>query len=297
MKNHILETGDKDKKKRLDRFLVEALPKEYSRSYLQKLIVSGRVLLNGEKVRANTKLAVGDKVEVTIPPPEKTRLSAQKIPLEIVFEDEHLIVINKAVGMVVHPAVGNRDGTLVNALLGHCGELSGVGGRMRPGIVHRLDKDTSGLLVVAKDDCTHRDLSDQFRVHTIKRRYIAFVKGVVQLDNGTVDLPIGRHRRDRQRMAVGFTKARDAVTHYQVLKRFKDYTMLELELETGRTHQIRAHMEYLGHPLLGDKKYGKGRGGIDRQALHAALLGFRHPVTKEFLEFESELPADMKKLS
>jgi len=202
------------------------------------------------------------------------------------------------VGMVVHPATGNRDGTLVNALLWHCkDDLSGVGGRLRPGIVHRLDKDTSGLLVVAKNDKAHKGLAEQFKEHTIRRRYIAFVKGIVQLDNGSVDLPIARHKRHRQKMAVGFTKSKDALTHYRVLERFRDYTKLELELGTGRTHQIRTHMEYLGHPLLGDKKYGGTRGRIARQALHAATLGFTHPVTKEFMEFSSPMPPDMENLS
>lgn len=296
MKKFTLKAEDKDSKKRLDLFLVEKLSRDYSRSFLQRLILQGEVLVNKETVKSHTRIKAGDRIELTIPLPQKTRMVAEEIPLDIVFEDGHLLVVNKPAGMVVHPAAGNFTGTMVNALLGHYKELSGVGEQSRPGIVHRLDKDTSGLLVVAKDDYTHRGLSNQFKNHTIKRKYIAFVKGVVQLDNGTINLPIERHKRHRQKMAVGFTKSKDAITHYKVLKRFEDYTMLELRLETGRTHQIRTHMEYLGHPLLGDKKYGKGWGRINRQALHAATLGFRHPVTKEFLEFKSELPADMKQL-
>lgn len=291
-----LKAEDKDNKKRLDRFLVENLPEDFSRSYLQKLILKGSVLLNGKAAKNNTKIKTNDVIEVAIPPPKKTEVIAEEMPLDIIFEDKHLLVINKPAGLVVHPAAGNRTGTLVNGLLAHCRDLSGIGGELRPGIVHRLDKDTSGLLVVAKDDYTHRKLSNQFKERRIKRRYIAFVKGMVELDNGTVDLPIGRDKRHRQKMAVGFTKSKDALTHYRVLKRFSDYTMLELELGTGRTHQIRTHMEYLGHPLLGDKKYGRGWGEISRQALHAASLGFTHPVTKEFLEFKSELPEDMKRL-
>lgn len=296
MKKFVLEVEDKDNKRRLDLFLVERLPEDFSRSFIQKLVLQGNVLLNQKAVRSHTKIKTGDKIEITVPPPSKTEIAAEELPLDIVFEDEYILVINKPAGMVVHPALGNRSGTMLNALLAHTKRLSGIGGELRPGIVHRLDKDTSGLLVVAKDDYTHRNLSDQFKKRTIRRKYIAFVRGDVELDNGTVNLPIGRHKRHRQKMAVGFTKSKDAVTHYRVLKRFEDYTMLELELGTGRTHQIRTHMEYLGHPLLGDRKYGKGWGGIDRQALHATTLGFTHPVTKEFLEFKSELPEDMKKL-
>lgn len=292
-----LRVEDRDQQKRLDRFLAENLAKDFSRSYLQKLIQEGHVLINGERTKSHTKIKGDDKIEIIIPPLKEIETLAEKIPLDIVFEDEHLLVVNKPAGMVVHPALGNPTGTLVNALLGYCKNLSGIGGRLRPGIVHRLDKETSGLLVVAKDDNAHRDLSNQFSRRSTKRKYVAFVKGVVEFDNGTIDLPIGRHRRHRQKMAVGFTQSKEAVTHYRVVRRFKDYTRLELKLQTGRTHQIRTHMEYLGHPLLGDKKYGRtSHKKIDRHALHAATLGFLHPVTKEFLEFKAELPADMKRL-
>jgi len=296
MKNFVLRVEGADDKKRLDRFLVERLPEHFSRSFIQKLVHEGHVLLNKGIAKNHTKIGTDDMVEVSVPPAKRTKIIPEEIPLSIVFEDEHLLVIDKPAGMVVHPAVGNTSGTMLNALMAHCGGLSSIGGELRPGIVHRLDKDTSGLLVVAKDDFTHTDLSEQFKNRTTKRKYIAFVRGIVELDNGEINLPIGRHKRQRQKMAVGFTKSKDAVTHYKVLKRFADYTMLELVLGTGRTHQIRAHMEYLGHPLLGDKKYGKSSKMISRQALHAKILGFIHPATKEFLEFKSELPEDMRKL-
>ncbi len=296
MKKFSLTVGAGDNKKRLDRFLAEKLSKEFSRSFIQKMIAKGCAVLNGRQVAKNTGLKEGDSIEFTVLPPEESDIKPEKISVNIVFEDEHLMVVDKPAGMVVHPAAGNFSGTLLNALLGHAKELSGVGGKLRPGIVHRIDKDTSGLLLVAKNDHAHQRLSDQFKNRTIKRRYMAFVRGVVELDNGTVDMPIARHKTDRQKMAVGFLGSKEAVTHYKVLKRFGDYTMLELRLETGRTHQIRAHMEYLGHPLLGDKKYGKARGRIKRQALHAATIGFIHPATDKFLEFTSELPPDMQAL-
>lgn len=298
MTKFTLKATSEDTKKRLDLFLVEKIPQEMSRSYIQKLIAQGNVFVNRDVAKSHTKIKPGDDVEVNIPMPRKTEIAAEDIPLNVVFEDEHLLVINKPAGMVVHPGAGNLTGTMVNALLSYCKDLSGIGGELRPGIVHRLDKDTSGLLVVAKSDYVHRHLSNQFKKRKTRRRYIAFVKGVVQLDNGMVDLPITRHKIHREKMAVGFTKAKEALTHYRVLKRFADYTMLELELRTGRTHQIRTHMEYLGHPLLGDIKYGGCRQDkIGRHALHAATLGFTHPVTKRFLEFEADLPEDMKRLS
>ncbi|NQT06542.1 MAG: RluA family pseudouridine synthase [Candidatus Omnitrophica bacterium] len=296
METHRLKAQEKDNNKRLDLFLVENLTADYSRSFVQRLILKGHASVNDTVVKRHARIKKGDLVVFTVPPPVETRISAEDIPLNIVFEDDHLIVIDKPAGMVVHPAVGNKRGTMVNALLWHCKDLSGVGGQLRPGIVHRLDKDTSGLLVAAKDDYTHKRLSDQFKKRTTRRKYIAFVKGVVQLDNGTIDLPIGRHKRQREKMAVSFTEAKDAITHYKVLKRYDNYTMLELELGTGRTHQIRAHMEYLGHSLLGDKKYGKASNLIERHALHAAMLGFKHPVTKKMMEFKSEMPDDMKRL-
>lgn len=297
MQKFTLKVDERNERDRLDRFLAENLKKDFSRSYLQKLILNGDALINGRPARNSTKLKAGDTIELTVPEPKATELAPEEIPLDIVYEDDDLLVVNKPAGMVVHPAAGNRRGTLVNALLFHCKNLSGINGRLRPGIVHRLDKDTTGLIVIAKNDRAHSHLANQFKKRSIKRRYIAFVRGVVQLDNGTIELPIGRDRRDRQKMAVGFTAARPAITRYRVLKRFTDYTMLELVLGTGRTHQIRTHMEYIGHPLLGDKKYGKSCATIRRHALHAATLGFRHPATGKFLEFTSELPEDMKALA
>lgn len=296
MKEFKIVVEETDAVQRIDRFLTGKFRDEFSRSFIQKLINGGHVIMNGNPVKNNMKVKAGDAIELTVPPAEKTDLVVEDIPLNIAFEDSHLIIINKPAGMVVHPGAGNATGTMVNALLGHCKALSVIGGEERPGIVHRLDKDTSGLLVVAKDDYTHRKLSLLFQKRKIKRKYIAFVRGVVELDNGTIDLPIGRDKADRQKMAVGFDNAKEAVTHYTVVKRFDDYTMLELVLGTGRTHQIRTHLQYLGHPLLGDKKYGRSSEVINRQALHAAVLGFKHPVSKEVMEFEAELPDDMKKL-
>ena len=280
---------------RLDRYLAKSLSKKLSRSFIQKLIDGGNVLLNGKAVKRNHKINSGDKIDITVPDPVRTKTAAQNIPLNIVYEDKDVIVVNKPAGMVVHPGAGNFTGTLVNALLHHTKDLSGIGGLLRPGIVHRIDKETTGLLVVAKNDTAHKSLSEQFKAHTVKRKYVAVVRGVVQLNQGTIEAPIGRHPRDRQKMAVTFTRSRRAVTHYTVLKRFKDYTVLELSLETGRTHQIRAHMSYFGHPLVGDGTYGK-RHGFERQALHAKILGFKHPVLKKYMEFESKLPEDMEGL-
>ncbi len=296
MERFLFNAEEADSNKRLDHFLVLRLKERFSRSNLQRLIDEGNAKVRGLIAKSNKKLKPGDPVELIVPEPKKTEVVAEQIKLNIVYEDKHLLVVDKPAGLVVHPGVGHATGTLVNALLGHCKDLSGIGGELRPGIVHRLDKDTSGILVVAKDDYTHRKLANGFKNRTIKRKYIAFVRGRVELDNGMINLPIGRHKRDRQKMAVGFEDAKEALTHYKVLKRYDNYTMLELILGTGRTHQIRTHLEYLGHPLLGDKKYGKSSEKIGRHALHAAMLGFTHPVTKEFLEFESDLPPDMKKL-
>lgn len=284
-----------DKGKRLDKYLVQNLPEELSRSFIQKLISEGNVLLNGEPVKSHHKINTEESIEVRIPEAKTSSISAEKIPLNIVYEDEHLLVVNKPAGMVVHPAPGNYSGTLVNALLGHCKNLSGISGIMKPGIVHRIDKGTSGLLVVAKTDQAHKGLAKQFKNKTIKKIYIAVVKGVVQLDNGIIELPIGRDSRDRKKMAVNFVRSKDATTRYAVLERFKDSTLLELSLATGRTHQIRVHMEYIGHSLVGDEKYGT-RSKFARPALHAKTIGFIHPVTKKYMEFTSKLPKDMKEL-
>jgi len=283
-----------DKGKRLDKFLAEEFSQKFSRSYLQKLLRDGKVLLNGGIPKSHHIIDAGEYVEITVPQPEESVIIAEKIPLDIVYEDEYLLVVNKPQGMVTHPAPGNYTGTLVNALLWHCRDLSGIGGVLKPGIVHRLDKGTSGLLVVAKTDEVHRKLSKQFKNKTTKRVYIAVVRGNVELDNGTIELPIGRSARDRKKMAVKFEDERSklAVTHYKVIKRFKDFTLLECTLGTGRTHQIRVHLSYIGYPILGDEKYGS-KGIFKFPMLHAAKIGFTHPITKKFMEFSKEPPKEI----
>lgn len=290
------EVAPEDKGKRLDKFLVENMPGEFSRVFLQKLISDGSILVNGNIAKANHKILPGESIEAVIPPPVKSKVRAEKIKLNIPYEDKQLLVVNKPAGMVVHPAPGSRSKTLVNALLSHCKNLSGIGGVLKPGIVHRIDKDVSGLLVVAKTDRAHRSLAEQFKSKTASRVYYAVVKGVVQLDNGVIDLPIGRSVRDRKKMAVNFEHSKEAFTTYKVLERFENATLLEIILGTGRTHQIRVHLAYIGHPILGDLKYGTIMAGILRPALHAKTLGFVHPVTKKYMQFKTELPRDMKLL-
>ncbi len=290
-----LRVTETDKGKRLDKFLTEKLTGKYSRSFLQKLISEKNILVNGKAVKSHHKMTVDELIEITIPEARPSSLKSENIPLNIVYEDEHILVVNKPKDMVVHPAPGNYTGTLVNALLGHCVNLSGIGGVLKPGIVHRIDKGTSGLLIVAKTDEAHRDLAMQFKNKTIQRIYIALVKGIVDLDNGVIELPIARSTRDRKKMAVRFEGSKSAKTFYKVLKRFANFTLLELKLATGRTHQIRVHLSYIGHPLLGDDKYGT-KGILDRPALHAKTIGFVHPATGNYMEFTSELPEDMKKL-
>jgi len=286
---------DGDAGKRLDKFLVERLPKEFSRAHIQKLVSEGHIILDGAVGRNSHKLCIGETVDITIPAPVASFMEPEDIPIKIVYEDAELLVVNKPADMVVHPAPGNYNGTLVNALLHHCKNLSGIGGVSKPGIVHRLDKGTSGLLLVAKTDRAHKALAKQFKDKTIRRVYVALVKGKVELDTGRVELPIGRSPKDRKKMAVKFEDSKDAVTTYKVLERFKDATMLELVLGTGRTHQIRVHMLYIGHPIVGDEKYGY-KDSIGRPALHAKMIGFIHPKTGIYMEFSSELPGDMLKL-
>ncbi len=280
---------------------------ELSRSAAAKLIEDGAVLLNGKSAKKKTELAVGDIIEIDMPTVTEAEARAEDIPLNIVYEDGDVIVINKPKGMVVHPAAGNYTGTLVNALLFHCKEsLSGIGGVLRPGIVHRIDKETSGLLVVAKNDSAHRALASELEHHGIEREYHALAIGGFKLDSGVVDLPIGRHPKDRKKMAVllGQEGAKRAVTHYEVLRRFGKITYLKLKLETGRTHQIRVHMSYLGHPLLGDTPYGGGGTAFEKrhsalllgQALHAKRLTLTHPRTGERMSFECPLPKDFLRL-
>lgn len=290
---NIQETG-----MRLDMYLVERFSSEgvsFSRSGIQKLIRDGNVLLNGASAKPHHKIKSGEEVRVVIPPEEPSELKPQDMPLEIVYEDEDVLVINKPRGLVVHPAAGNPDGTLVNALLFHCKNLSGVNPE-RPGIVHRLDKDTAGLLVVAKNNAAHLHLARQFSTHSVKRIYAALVLGRVEFDENIVDLPIGRSAFNRQMMAVDFKEeAKDAVTRYRVIKRYKDFTYLELTPQTGRTHQLRVHMASLGHPILGDPTYGR-KHKATKLALYARYIGFVHPKTEKFMEFEHALPDDMQKI-
>jgi 23S rRNA pseudouridine1911/1915/1917 synthase len=280
---------------RLDKFLVERLPKTLSRAYIQRLVRSRAVLIDGAPVKPHHNLRDGERIELGLPRAIPLEIVPEELPLDIVYEDDDLLVVNKSGDMVVHPAPGNWSGTLVNALAAHCKRLSAAGGEAKPGIVHRIDKGTTGLLVVAKTDEAHRALAEQFKAKTSKRVYVAIVRGVVQLDNGIIELPIGRHVRDRKRMAVNYAASKEAVTLYRVLERFKDATLVELVLKTGRTHQIRVHMSHIGYPLLGDDKYGT-RGEYPRPMLHAKLLGFAHPTTGERMEFTSPMPKDMKKI-
>ncbi len=282
-------------KKRVDLYLLEHLPKTFSRSQIHRLFDEGKVWVDGKVSKPHHRVLEGETIQLEVVLPSSPFLKAEPLPLEIVFEDPYLVVINKQPGMVVHPAAGNWSGTLVNALLYHAKELSTVNGPFRAGIVHRLDKETSGLLVCAKNDSVHRDLAEQFEKRKVKRTYVALVKGVVQFDQGVVDLPLGRSRTDRKKFSIQYVEGKKAVTHYEVIQRFKAFTVLRLKLDTGRTHQIRVHMAHLGHPVLGDKTYGSPQ-GIPRQALHAATLGFIHPVTKEFREFVSPVPQDMQRL-
>jgi len=266
---------------------------DVSRSYVQKLIDDGLVNVNNKKVKSNYKLKPNDIVFVRIPEPEKLDVVAENIKLDIIYEDDDIIVVNKPKGMVVHPAAGNYSGTLVNALMGYCsGSLSDINGVIRPGIVHRIDKDTSGVLVVAKNNIAHERLSQKLKEHDIKRVYIAVVNGVIREEAGKIDAPIGRHPVDRKKMAVNTKNGRRAVTHFKVLERFEDSTYIEVTLETGRTHQIRVHMAYIGHPLIGDTVYGskKQKYDIEGQALHAKILGFVHPTKNEYMEFHAEIP-------
>ena len=277
---------------RVDRFLVDNM-EGYTRSSLQRLLDEGNMLVGNSSVAKNYKCKQGDVISVSVPDAKPLDLEAQNIPLDIVYEDNDLLVVNKQKGMVVHPANGNPDGTLVNALMYHCGDsLSGINGIIRPGIVHRIDKDTSGLLIVAKNDAAHVGLAQQIKDHSFTRAYEAVVYGNVKEDEGTVNLPIGRNPKDRKKMAVVKANSKPAVTHYQVLERFGDFTHIRCVLETGRTHQIRVHMAYIGHPVAGDGVYGPRKviTELEGQCLHAKQIGFVHPITNKYLEFDSELP-------
>jgi len=298
MREYRLEVESQDASKRLDICLLEFFQKQetgLSRTAIQKLLKEKNISLNGQVLlKAHHKIKSGDIIKVSIADKEKSSFEAQDLPLEIVYQDDDIAIINKPAGLVVHPAPGNYAHTLVNALLYHIGELSNVNPQ-RPGIVHRLDKDASGLLVVAKNNRSHLSLVEQFAAHSIRRKYIAIVKGKVEFDQNTIELPIARHATKRKNMAVSFSSnARYAKTFYRTIKRAQDYSVLELELFTGRTHQIRVHLAYLGHPILGDSKYGK-HDNFERLALHAKSIGFLHPASGKFIEFTSELPGEFKK--
>ena len=294
---------------RLDSFIARSVG-ALTRSAVQKLIDDGQVTVDGSPQKPSLKLKGGERIAVVIPEPAPSEATAEDIPLEILYEDSDIVVINKPAGMVVHPGAGTSGGTLVNALLGHCGDLSGIGGTVRPGIVHRIDKETSGVLVVAKNDHAHHSLSGQFSAHSIKRVYLALVYGSPKGDKGKIESLIGRHPVDRKRMSSKARRGKHAVTHWQVIERFAGMTLVRLRLETGRTHQIRVHLSEAGYPLVGDKVYG-GSGRLssvtdpqlkglikelDRQALHAKTLGIIHPATGEYMEFDTDLPVDMARI-
>ncbi len=292
MENREYEAGKEYSGMRIDKYLAE-LDSELTRSAVQKLIDDEMVTVNGKVPQKNMKLREGDRIILTVPEPIPPEALPENIPLDIVYEDGDLLVVNKPRGMVVHPAAGNPDGTLVNALLYHCGDsLSGINGILRPGIVHRIDKDTSGLLIVAKNDFSHRLLAEQIKEHSFTRKYQAVVCGNIKEDSGTVNAPIGRHPTDRKKMTVTLKNSREAVTHYRVITRYRGYTHVELTLETGRTHQIRVHMANMGHPVAGDPVYG-GKNylkKLDGQCLHAYYISFLHPRTNETLTLSAPLP-------
>lgn len=296
MENTEVTIGDAGSGERIDKYL-HVLQPSLSRTRIQDLVKAGHVTINGRTVKSKYRLQVNDVLVLTIPDPEPTDITAEDMPLDIVYEDDEVLVVNKPRGMVVHPAAGHYHGTLVNGLLYHCKDLSGINGVMRPGIVHRIDKDTSGLLMVAKTDESHRSLAEQLKNKTTYRRYLTVVHGYLSHDQGTIDAPIGRDEKDRKKMAVTPNNSKEAVTHFKVLEHFPDYSYVSCELETGRTHQIRVHMAYIGHPLAGDPKYGPNKTlSIDGQALHAETIGFIHPVTGESMRFSAPLPADIDEL-
>lgn len=287
---------EEERGERLDRLVTEAIgDPSISRTQVQEWIKSGLVVVAERQVKPNYKVSPGETIVITFPEPQEATITPENIPLPIVYEDADVVVINKPRGMVVHPAPGHPSGTVVNAIMYHCKDLSGINGVMRPGIVHRIDKDTSGLLMIAKNDTAHQSLAEQLKAHTVMRKYVALVHGNVPHDQGTIDAPIGRDPKDRKLFTVIEKGSKHAVTHFSVMERLGDYSLLELQLETGRTHQIRVHMKYIGHPLAGDPVYGRSKTiALKGQALHAAVLGFIHPRTGEELYFEAPVPADME---
>ena len=296
---HLLTVTEEGKDSRLDAFVSSRL-EGLSRSYIQKLLKNGDVQVNGKAEKSSYRVVPGDTVEITVPEPEGPEILAEKMDLDILYEDQDIIPINKPKGMVVHPAAGHYSGTLVNGLMEHCrGSLSGINGVLRPGIVHRIDMDTTGVLIACKNDFAHQSIAEQLKVHSITRKYYAIVHGVIKEEEGTVNAPIGRHPTDRKKMCVHAKNGKEAITHYRVLRRFEKYTYVECRLETGRTHQIRVHMASIHHPLLGDTVYGPAKcpiNGLQGQTLHAGVLGIIHPRTGEYMEFSAPLPEYFQKL-
>lgn len=293
-----MEADENYMDERVDKFLSIMMP-EQSRSYLQKIIKEGSVLVNGKPVKASYRMEAEDEVTIDLPELKEPEILAEDIPLDILYEDEELLMVNKPKGMVVHPSAGHSSGTLVNAVMYHCkDQLSGINGVMRPGIVHRIDKDTTGALVICKNDLAHNHVADQLKMHSITRKYRAIVHGVIREEEGTVDAPIGRHPVERKKMAINERNGKRAVTHYRVLQRFANHTYIECQLDTGRTHQIRVHMASLRHPILGDTVYGSEKNPyhLEGQTLHAQVLGLIHPVTGEYVEVEAPLPEYFQKL-
>lgn len=293
MKEYIV--SQEEKGKRLDTY-IPSVDTDITRTSAQRLIEDGNILVNGKNAKVSYKIQENDKISVEIPEPKQIELKAQNIPIEIIYEDSDIIVVNKPKGMVVHPANGNPDGTLVNAIMAICKDsLSGIGGEIRPGIVHRIDKDTSGLLIVAKNDNAHVKMSEQIKNHEVKKTYIALVRGVFKENEATIDMPIGRSTSDRKKMAVN-KNGKNAITHIKVLKRFDKYTLLKVNIETGRTHQIRVHLSHIGYPIVGDYTYSNGKNEFDviGQCLHAQKLEFKHPITQKDMCLEAELPQYFK---
>lgn len=291
--------AEEDAGVRIDKFLSEQFP-DLTRTYIQKLILSENITVNQNKCKSNYKISNGDCINLNVPEPIQYEITSENIPLDILFEDDDILVVNKPKGMVVHPAVGHNNGTLVNALMYHCGDnLSGINGVLRPGIVHRIDKDTTGSLIVCKNDISHNEIAKQLKEHSINRKYIAIVHGNFKETTGTINAPIGRHNTDRKKMAVNYYKnGKNAVTHYTVLEQYKNFSLIECVLETGRTHQIRVHMSSINHPLLGDSVYSniQSKFNLQGQVLHAEIIGFVHPRTGEYIEIKAPIPEYFNKL-
>ena len=293
MDKYLFEITEEQEEERIDRFLAGF--NSLSRSFIQKMIKEEAVTVNGQPVKGSYKIKADDLVEFCLPKAVEPEIEAENIPLDILYEDKDVIVVNKPKGMVVHPAAGHYKGTLVNALMYHCGEeLSGINGVMRPGIVHRIDMNTTGSVIACKNDEAHKSIAEQLRIHSINRRYHAICHGVLKEEEGTINKPVGRHPNDRKKMAVNEKNGKEAITHYKVLQRFRDYTYVECVLETGRTHQIRVHMASIGHPLLGDWLYGEENHDLfDRQALHSCYIELIHPISGKKITFNSKMPQDM----